>query len=76
MQVHLQLLKRSAKLEKLVQNRYFIYSAKFGATLYENFGTENYKLYAVNKDADQKFAYPKTLNCNMGVAATFEFKNV
>ncbi len=64
------------KLEKLVQNTYFIYSAKYGATLYENFGTENYKLYAVNKDADEKFAYPKTLNCNLGVAATFEFKNV
>lgn len=62
--------------EKLVQNRYFIYSKKYRATLYENFGTEFYRLYAVNKDADEKFAYPKTLNCNLGVAATFEFKNV
>ena len=63
-------------LEKFVQNRYFIHSKKFGATLYDNFGSNNFRLYAVNEGADEKFAYNKAINCNLGVAAIFEIKNV
>lgn len=63
------------KLEKLVQNRYFIVSKKYGANLYENYAGNNYRLYAVDENADKKFDYPVGYNSNLSVSSLFELKN-
>lgn len=62
------------KLEHYVQNRYLLISKKYGATLYEKFGTNEYRLYATEPGADPRFAV-KLLWINLPVNTVFELFN-
>ena len=62
------------KIENIVQNRYYIISAKNGCNLYEKLGTEYYRLYAIKPGADNKYDFSDG-NINLPVCALFEISN-
>lgn len=63
------------KFEKLVQNKYYIVSKKFGANLYENYANLGFRLYSVDEKADQKFTWPIGHNASLAVTSIFTIKN-
>lgn len=61
-------------LDPFAQNRYGLVSKKYGCHLYERFGTPEYRLYALNTDADKKF-FVKLLGVNIANNTMFEIEN-
>ncbi len=61
-------------LEPFVQNRYQLVNKKFGCHLYERFGTDEYRLYAIDRYADERFAV-NVRQMNLAVNAVFIVEN-
>lgn len=62
------------KIENVVQNRFFIISAKNRCNLHERYGTPFFRLYALNAGSDQKYA-TQNKYINVLANALFEITN-